>query len=493
MKNINTHLTTSNKTYSILSTLLFQLGLVLLFSFFSGNLMAQKSTITVNGTTYNLNGDPSHWVTIMESNDPSIVAKSFRRDANKSADDQWTGGSADPDLVNNWTWVSGSTNDKGDISNAGVIMQGRTIYFFGDRTAINGDAQIAFWFFLGGITEGTAKQKGGFNFNGENADGDILAISNFINGGGTPSLTVYKRNADGSLGSDPAPKTFLAVNQITYNAPNTTNDNNWPFAEDWTFTPKSGTNQTYPSPLFFEGSIDFTNVSDAKLCFTNFLLETRNSQSLTASLQDFVSGAFSVAPPQPVVSITESTLCGTETAPSLTVNCPVAATYKLTQTGETPITKVYPTNAVNGVLKFTGLKDGKGFEIFANTNGCLSDTTDCTNYTSLSCPTGVAIARQSASIETATIQMSTDLKIKATPNPYNNRIRFTLEAPMTGDGSLELYNMLGQKVKTVYSGHFEKGQVQTIEYKVPAAQRSNLVYVFSVGTQKTSGKLVGIK
>jgi hypothetical protein len=53
--------------------------------------------------------------------------------------------------------------------------------------------------------------------------------------------------------------------------------------------------------------------------------------------------------------------------------------------------------------------------------------------------------------------------------------------------------MLGQKVKVVYSGNIEKGMVQTFEYNVPGAQRSNMIYMFRIGNYKTTGKLIGLK
>jgi hypothetical protein len=86
-----------------------------------------------------------------------------------------------------------------------------------------------------------------------------------------------------------------------------------------------------------------------------------------------------------------------------------------------------------------------------------------------------------------------ETKVIPTPNPFSDKVRFSIKSSVTGQGSLELYNMLGQKVKTVYQGHFEQGQTQTIEYNVPGAQRANLIYVFRVGNQKTSGKLIGLK
>jgi hypothetical protein len=81
----------------------------------------------------------------------------------------------------------------------------------------------------------------------------------------------------------------------------------------------------------------------------------------------------------------------------------------------------------------------------------------------------------------------------AAPNPFNDRVRFTLESAVSGKGSLELYNMLSQKVKTVFQGYIQKGQVQTIEYSVPGTQRTNLFYVFRVGDQKTTGMLIDLK
>jgi hypothetical protein len=48
-------------------------------------------------------------------------------------------------------------------------------------------------------------------------------------------------------------------------------------------------------------------------------------------------------------------------------------------------------------------------------------------------------------------------------------------------------------VKTVFEGYVEAGKTRNIEYFVPASQRTNLTWVFTVGAQKVSGKLIGIK
>jgi hypothetical protein len=50
--------------------------------------------------------------------------------------------------------------------------------------------------------------------------------------------------------------------------------------------------------------------------------------------------------------------------------------------------------------------------------------------------------------------------------------------------------MLGQKVETVYSGYLFAGKSRLIEYKIPARNRKNLVYIFKVSDQQVSGKLL---
>jgi hypothetical protein len=68
-----------------------------------------------------------------------------------------------------------------------------------------------------------------------------------------------------------------------------------------------------------------------------------------------------------------------------------------------------------------------------------------------------------------------------------------LQSAISGRASLDLYNMMGQKVQTVFAGFIEAGKARNVEYNVPASQRHNLTYVFTVGEQKVSGKLIGLK
>src|SRR5438093_11160204 len=140
-----------------------------------------------------LDGSPAEWPAIL--NNAANTKKAFKHDPfnMNGVDDQWTGGSSDPDAFpsQNWHWVYGNSNDKGDIANAGAVLLGTRLYFFGDRTATNGDAQIGFWFFLGGIKP-TGTGSSSSPFTGEHVNGDLLIISTFTNGGGHAVPTVYE-------------------------------------------------------------------------------------------------------------------------------------------------------------------------------------------------------------------------------------------------------------------------------------------------------------
>jgi hypothetical protein len=140
----------------------------------------------------------------------------------------------------------------------------------------------------------------------------------------------------------------------------------------------------------------------------------------------------------------------------------------------------------SGELVFTGLHIGQGYSVSSVTSaGCKSTFNDCGTFTHTTARIARAIPKVDQQVEQATVI--------AAPNPFNDRIRFSIKSPMSGKGSLDLYNMLGQKVRTVYQGNFEKGMVQYFEYNVPLSQRSNLIYLFTIGSQKVSGKLINLK
>ncbi|RPD47510.1 hypothetical protein [Paracnuella aquatica] len=85
------------------------------------------------------------------------------------------------------------------------------------------------------------------------------------------------------------------------------------------------------------------------------------------------------------------------------------------------------------------------------------------------------------------------LKVTASPNPYHDQVQFRIESPVSGQGVLEVYNLLGQKVQTIFQGHVFAGKTQTVNYTVPHSLRTTLIYQMRVGSYRTTGKLLNGK
>src|SRR5207249_6156144 len=118
------------------------------------------------------------------------------------------GGSKDPIDIDQWAWKDGAGGlpDKDNLMHAfaarytrppsatcpaGTASTCELLFFGSDRLDNSGDAQQGFWFFQNPIGLGSNKVGGGTGFTGVPKLGDLLIVSDFSNGGGTSTITVY--------------------------------------------------------------------------------------------------------------------------------------------------------------------------------------------------------------------------------------------------------------------------------------------------------------
>jgi hypothetical protein len=211
---------------------------------------------------------------------------------------------------------------------------------------------------------------------------------------------------------------------------------------------------------------------------TTSVTATRTVNLCTSGNSNTITPAPGTTPSKPIVSITEPSLCGSATA-TLTVTNPVVnATYTVTQStgGFNPT----PVKYASGTLSFTGLKAGFGFSIIATMDGsCPSGTTDCDHLSSVT----------ERSIDAVPTVQNEAITVKAYPNPFNDRVKFVINSPAAGNGSLEVYNVMGQRVKTVYQGRINAGN-QSYELVIPKKQQETLIYILRVDGKKVTGKLL---
>jgi hypothetical protein len=236
------------------------------------------------------------------------------------------GGSKDPIDVSSWAWNQAA----GGLPAKDVLLNGFaarytvpstgpsdptcpapsagtcSVIFFGmDRFDNSGDAQNGFWFFQNPITLGTNKIGGGQGFVGVHKDGDLLVVSDFSNGGGTSTISVYIWDhtctaagkpvaacADSNLRllqtSTAANCATAAANAAFCGIVNPSNGTTAP----WSFTDKSGFS-TFLQGEFFEGGINLSAFPGlAAECFASTLAESRASTSTSATLKSFVLSNF---------------------------------------------------------------------------------------------------------------------------------------------------------------------------------------------------------
>ncbi|WP_228850851.1 T9SS type A sorting domain-containing protein [Aegicerativicinus sediminis] len=89
----------------------------------------------------------------------------------------------------------------------------------------------------------------------------------------------------------------------------------------------------------------------------------------------------------------------------------------------------------------------------------------------------------------STLKAEGDILVKAFPNPFEDSVKFLIDIPEAGEGTLDLVNILGQKIQSVHSGKFVKG-TNSLEVKLKERQTRMLFYVLNINGKKKSGKLI---
>jgi hypothetical protein len=251
------------------------------------------------------------------------------------------GGSKDPSDISEWLWKDGSVPDKDDILHGFAARYSapadpdspqdpadtacpvnapattcELLYFGADRLDASGDSQIGFWFFQNRIQANGADSQGGTKFTGVHKDGDILVLSDFTQGGGTPNIKVLMWNSStdptlpgggtGKCGGNPKDCDNLILlgggeNPADCVGPPQVGDadgfcatvNNDTETAPWSFTNKDGGHNFAPGELY-EGGINLSTLpfGVASECFASFSVETRSSADADAVLKDFVLGNF---------------------------------------------------------------------------------------------------------------------------------------------------------------------------------------------------------
>ena len=283
-----------------------------------------------------IDGNPEDWdFSKFSLYDVSLYVED--KSGNGVVDNQFTLGSKDFFEAQNLNWIIGQTKAKNDIANAAAIINqeadSAVLYFAGDRTVNEGAAQIGFWLYLNGTGPVVTNAAGdGGIFAPNHRLGDVFILADFSNGGTLATVSVYEWV--GSGGDVPNTNGALKFSSTLTGRVAQNNNSTYAVPSGWTFK-----SPDYEYNMFFEGRVNLRDILiryNVKLCDVKFILETRSSPSVTASLDDFAAGSFGVTPDALV--LTANPYCDGATGGSIvSTTSQVGYNYQLYKSDGTPV------------------------------------------------------------------------------------------------------------------------------------------------------------
>jgi hypothetical protein len=211
---------------------------------------------------------------------------------------------------------------------------------------------------------------------------------------------------------------------------------------------------------------------------------TRTVNSCTSNNSNTITPAPGNAPSAPGVTY-HPPACDQSTF-SVTITGVVnGVTYTIKDKNGVNIIGVSPGNSVTAAgtsdITFSNIPAGSGYQVTASLGTCSSSANSCSSSSGIT----TKIVEKTGLV----VLDGSQIQAKAYPNPFNDQVKFVVNSPNAGNGSLEVYNMLGQRVKTVYQGRINAGN-NSFEMTIPKKQQATLIYVFKVDGKQTTGKLL---
>ena len=137
-----------------------------------------------------------------------------------------------------------------------------------------------------------------------------------------------------------------------------------------------------------------------------------------------------------------------------------------------------------------GFDECRYFVKFADTNESLCVAPDLPITMAVAAPSEANSGRRPSATEP--VQVS-KLTITTYPNPFVDQLNFRFVSPVSGRATLEVYNLFGQKLQTVYDGLITAGRNQMVQFRTGTISNGVLIYKFMVNGKQLTGRLMHMK
>jgi hypothetical protein len=134
---------------------------------------------------------------------------------------------------------------------------------------------------------------------------------------------------------------------------------------------------------------------------------------------------------------------------------------------------------------------GKVYSAATTENISLTATDKSGNSTTITIKLTVVVYRiiKSAEIATAIAPVIENADLKVYPNPFTDRLRFEFVSPVAVDARIDLYDMTGRLVKTIFEQPIEAGVSYEAEFKPENEISGMYMYRMIMGNEVYNGKV----
>ncbi|MFZ9718131.1 MAG: T9SS type A sorting domain-containing protein, partial [Chitinophagaceae bacterium] len=86
-----------------------------------------------------------------------------------------------------------------------------------------------------------------------------------------------------------------------------------------------------------------------------------------------------------------------------------------------------------------------------------------------------------------------ELTVNVYPNPFRSQLNFRFISPVSGSAKLEVFNVSGQRLATVFEGKVSAGVQNFVRYSPATNTAEMLIYKLTVGDKSVTGKVQSLK